>query len=175
MESRQPIHGGWAARPRAHARRRALWVALLALLVASRVASGPRAIPFPILMRIEGFVGAKPAGVKSLARWVVAIDGARVTFHVTKLEPRGVDIAYWTILNQLEPLPITLTVYGDPLLLHKFREAAPGMPIAVVGNFVLGPGPATLLLESVDTLPWPTTGAAVATPCAAPAGRPTAA
>jgi hypothetical protein len=106
--------------------------------------------PFPIVLRVTGYVGDKPEGVKSLARWVVAVGGAQYTIHVTKLEPIGVDIAYWTILNRLEPLPVKMTVYGDAELLRRFTGAPPAVPMVITGSFELGPGPATLLLSSVE-------------------------
>ena len=151
------------------ARRRAsvgvvVLLAVIAFLDRAQVASGEPEHPFPIPMRVEGYVGTKPEGVTSLARWVVAIDGVQYTFHVIKLVPLGVDIAYWTILNKLEPLPVTLTLYGDPQLLREFIDAPAGMAIALTGNFEFGPGPATLMLSSVDPLPAPTPGAAAATP-----------
>jgi hypothetical protein len=102
--------------------------------------------------RITGFVGRKPEGVKSLARWVIAVDDAHFDFHVTKLEPIGVDIAYWNILNRLEPLPITATLYGDAELVRQFTAAPANSAIVVTGNLQLGPGPVTLLLKKVEPL-----------------------
>src|SRR5262249_51397568 len=129
-------------------------------------ASADRARPFPILIRVEGFVGAKPEGGKSLGRWGVAVGGAQYTFHITKLVPIGVDIAYWNILNQLEPLPVTLTLYSNPQLLDAFTTAPAGVPIAVTGNFEFGPGPVTLMAASVELLP-PSTPEATSTAASA--------
>ncbi len=137
-------------------------LAVIALVAALRVAAGQIQHPFPILMRIEGFVGAKPEGITSLARWVVAIDGAQYTFHVTRLQP-GADIAYWNILNRLEPLPVTLTLYGDPQLVQQFTRTPVGQPIALIGNFEFGPGPVTLQLTAVEPLATPSPSAPVPT------------
>src|SRR5262245_24550963 len=53
----------------------ALMLTLGATAVAYRPASAEIEHPRPFLVRVEGFVGDKPEGVKSLDRWVVAIDG----------------------------------------------------------------------------------------------------
>ena len=148
----------------------------IALLVLIAVVAGARAAPArvrrasPILVRVEGFVGEKPRPLRSLARWVVAINGAQYSFHVTRLQPIGTDIAFWNILNQLEPLPVTLTLYGEPDLLRQFAATPPGQPIGITGVLQLGPGPVTLLLRAVEPLPTsspsPTVGAT------APAAQP---
>jgi hypothetical protein len=111
------------------------------------------------VLRTTGYVGPKPEGVKSLARWVVAVGGAQYTIHLIELEPIGVDIAYWTILNRLEPLPIAMTVYGDAELLRRFTGAPAGVPMVLTGSFEFGPGPATLLLSSVEPAPVPSPSA----------------
>jgi len=136
----------------------------LAIITAARAECGEIERLSPFLMRVEGFVGEKPEGITSLARWVVAIDGRQYPFHVTKLQPIGVDIAYWNILNFLEPLPVSLTLYGDPALLQRFTGAPPGTPIAITGNFQAGAGPVSLLLTTVEPLATPSPGNALGTP-----------
>jgi len=126
-------------------------LALIAIAVSQRRSAAQIEHPFPFLVRVEGFVGPKPEAVKSLARWVVAIDGRAYTFHVMLLQP-SVDIAYWNILNKLEPLPVTVTLYGDAALLQRFIDTPPGQRIRVVGNFEAGPGPVTLQLASLEPL-----------------------
>jgi len=140
-------------RTRAYRARAALAVAvgLIACAVAPLPAAAQIDRPFPILMRIDGFVGEKPEGVTSLARWVVAVNGVPYTFHVMALQP-SLDIAYWNILNKLEPLPITLTLYGKADLLQRFIDTRPGQRIRMVGNFEAGPGPVTLQLASLEPL-----------------------
>ena len=152
-----------ARAPCASACSRAAALVLVAFLDQPPALAGPPQRPYPIPLRIEGFVGTKPEGIKALERWVVAVGDARFVFHVTKLVPIGVDIAYWDILNRLEPLPVTLTLYGDPELVSKFTAAPAGVPIAVRGTLEFGPGPITLLLSTVEPLPWPTPSAALET------------
>lgn len=127
----------------------------LVFLVVSHGPSPAAQIPdqTPVVARITGFVGVKPEGVKSLAHWVVAVGGAQFDFYVTKLEPIGVDIAYWNILNRLEPLPVTVTLYGDTELVRQFTSTPPGTAIVVTGNLEFGPGPVTLLLRKVEPPP----------------------
>lgn len=126
---------------------------LLTLVAFSLCGAAPSAAqvvrPYPIVVRITGYVGPKPEGVTSLERWTVDVDGAPYTLHVTELQPIGVDIAYWTILNRLEPLPIAMTIYGSPDLLRAFTGAPTDVPMVIDGSLDLGPGPVSLLLRSV--------------------------
>jgi hypothetical protein len=131
-----------------------LGLCLVALATAAHAVGGDRRV-FPIVMRVEGYVGEKPEHVTSLARWVVAVRDKQFVLHVTTLQPIGSDIAYWTILNALEPLPVTLTLYGDAELIGQFSSTPPGQPIAITGNFEAGPGPVTLMLRSIEPLPNP--------------------
>jgi hypothetical protein len=140
------------------ARRAASWLAVIAIVAAAHVAAAQIHRPAPFLLRIEGFVGQKPEGIKSLARWVMALNGNQYTFHVTKLQPIGVDIAFWNIINSLEPLPVTLTLYGDPGLVQRFTQTPAGERIAILGNFQAGPGPVTLLLGAIESLATPAPG-----------------
>lgn len=132
--------------------RRAALVGLLCLASAS-ASWAQRPVPYPIVLRITGFIGTKPEGVKDLARWVVAAEGEQYTFYVTKLQPIGVDVAYWNILNRLEPLPVKLVLEGNKELLRQFTGAPPETQLVITGNFDVGPGPATLLLSKVEQLP----------------------
>ena len=134
----------------------ALWLCLItALATAAHAAAGDNLRVFPIVMRVDGYVGEKPEQVKSLARWVVAVGDKQFVLHVTKLQPIGTDVAYWTILNALEPLPVTVTLYGDSQLIEQFSQTPSGRPIAITGNFEAGPGPVTLMLRAIDPLPIP--------------------
>ena len=144
-----------SARIEGVARRAARWLSVLAIVAAAHAAGAQIHRHAPFLLRIEGFVGEKPEGVTSVARWVMAVDGTPYIFHVTKLRPIGVDIAWWNIISNLEPLPVTLTLYGNPRLIERFTQTPPGERVALVGNFQSGPGPVTLLLGSIESLATP--------------------
>lgn len=103
----------------------------------------------PILAHVAGYVGVKPEGVKAQARWVIAVGERHVTLHVTELRPIAIDIAYWTILNALEPLPITFTLYGDAAVVERFSGAPAGAKLSMLGALHMGPGPVTFLLDSI--------------------------
>jgi hypothetical protein len=110
----------------------------------------------PLLLRIEGYVGEPPAGVVALARWVVGVKDDRYTLIITKLEPSpGANVAYWNILNALEPLPIAMMLMGKTATLAKFTGTPPGEKIALTGSFEMRRGPSTLLLHKVDVLGTP--------------------
>jgi hypothetical protein len=146
-------------------------LALAAWIIFATAARAQIHSPYPLLLRVEGYVGAKPEGGTSLARWTIAVDGAPYTMHVTKLVPLGAQVAYWNIINQLEPLPITLTLYGDPTVLRRFIDTPSGQRISMTGNFTAGPGPVTLQLGTIESLESPASVTAAPTPPATAAGR----
>jgi hypothetical protein len=137
----------------------ALAIALAFSLVAVSAAAGPIR-PLPMRLRIEGYVGTAPAGVVSLARWVVAVGDRRYSLTVTKLQPgASAKVAYWDILNALEPLPIAMTLMGKRATLATFTGTPDGQKIALTGSFEWRRGPATLLLHDVEALGTPVAAA----------------
>jgi hypothetical protein len=140
---------------RVAARRALQWLGVLMIAAAAHLAAAQVRRHVPFLLRIEGFVGQKPEGIRSLARWVMAVNGKQYVVHVTKLQPIGVDVAWWNIISNLEPLPVTLTLYGNAPLLRRFKKTPAGERIALTGVFQSGPGPVTLLLRSVESLDRP--------------------
>jgi hypothetical protein len=123
--------------------------------------------PMPLQLHIEGFIGPAP-NLTALATWVVDVDGVQHQLTVTTLQPIGADVAYWHILNALEPLPIALTVFGSPELRRQFTSVAAGQLVAIDGSFELRHGPASLLLRKVEPLgtpvPLPTVAPTPSTP-----------
>ncbi len=119
--------------------------------------------PMPLQLHIEGFVGPAP-NVTALANWVVTVDGVQHQLTVTKLQVVGADVAYWDILNALEPLPIALTVFGNPELRRQFTAVTAGQLVAIDGSFELRRGPASLLLRKIE---------AIGTPMPLPTAAPT--
>ena len=137
----------------------ALAVALaFALVAVSAVAGAIR--PLPMRLRIEGYVGTPPTGVVSLARWVVAVEDRQYSLTVTKLQPgASAKVAYWDILNALEPLPIAMTLMGKRATLAAFTGTPDGQKIALTGSFEWRRGPATFLLHDVETMGTPVAAA----------------
>ena len=160
--------------------RAAIAVVLLSLVVGVLPATARRIRPMPLRLRIEGYVGAPPTGVVALARWVVDVQGAQYTLTVTTLEPgASAKIAYWDIINALEPLPVAMTLFGKTATLAAFTHAAPGQQIAIDGAFELRRGPSSLLVNRVEPLGTPAPGATppasapnmhTAAPAATPSG-----
>jgi hypothetical protein len=131
-------------------------IMLLSLVAGVRPAGAGPIRPLPLRVRIEGYVGAPPAGVVALARWVVVVRADQYTLTVTKLEPSpSAKVAYWDILNALEPLPIALTLFGKAATLAAFTHAPPGQKVTLDGSLELRRGPASLLLNRVEALGTP--------------------
>ncbi len=107
----------------------------------------------PLRLRIEGFVGPAPP-VTALANWTVDVGGNQYALTVTKLQPSA-DVAFWHVLNALEPLPIAMTIFGDRAVLRRLTETPPGQAVVMDGSFELRRGSASLLLRSVEVLGTP--------------------
>jgi hypothetical protein len=128
--------------------------AIAALVLAMPAAARPLR-PMPLQLRVEAFVGTPAPAVTALAHWTVSVSGKEHTLTVTKLEPIGADVAYWTILNALEPLPVAMTIFGPAALRRQLTHTPPGQLVALRGAFELRRGPSTLLLSGPEPLGTP--------------------
>jgi hypothetical protein len=139
--------------------------AIAVLMLAISAAARPGR-PMPLQLRIEAFVGAPAPAVTALAHWTVSVSGKEHTLTVMKLQPIGADVAYWTILNALEPLPVAMTIVGPAALRRELTHTPPGQLVALRGAFELRRGPSMLLLSGLEPLgtpiPVPTPGAMTA-------------
>ena len=141
-------------------RRVLLGVMLLCLLWPVRRVHGQRFGTLPITLRIDCFVGPKPAEVVPQAAWVVRVQGDEYTLQVMRLEVLAGNTAYFNIIQALTPYLYAFTVYGDAQALATLTQAPPGQQLTIIANAQLAQLPGLLFLSSIGPL---------ATPLAAPA------
>lgn len=88
-------------------------------------------LPRPNQIRIEGYVGKKPAGIVSEVDWVVSCGGKEYPFHITKLRVLVGDIGYTDIIAAARRYRIAFRLLGDEPTLHRFAHAPNAEPIAM--------------------------------------------
>lgn len=140
-------------------RRVLLGVVLMSLLWLATRVHGQRFGSLPITLRIDSFVGPKPAGLVPQATWVVRVQGNEYTLQVMRLEVLAGNTAYFNIIQALTPYLYAFTVYGDPQALATLTQAPPGQQITIIANAQLAQLPGLLFLSSIEPQ---------ATPLAAP-------
>ncbi len=138
-------------------RRVLLGVMLLSLLWPVTRVHGQRFGSSPITLRIDSFVGSKPAGLVPEATWVVRVQDNEYTLQVMRLEVLAGNTAYFNIIQALTPYLYAFTVYGDAQALATLTQAPPGQEIAIIANAQLAQLPGLLFLSSMEPLAAPTT------------------
>jgi hypothetical protein len=145
-------------------RRVLLGVMLLFLLGPVTRVHGQRFGALPITLRIDTFVGPKPAGLVPEVTWVVRVQGNEYTLQVMRLEVLAGNTAYFNIIQALTPYMYAFTVHGDARALATLTQASPGQQLGIIANAQLAQLPGLLFLSSIEPLaapqaaPAPTTG-----------------
>lgn len=127
-----------------------VWVALLAVLCAHAQAQGRPFSAAPITLRIEAFVGPKPADAVTQATWVVRVQGEEYTLQVMQLQVLSGDTAYFNIIEALTPYTYAFTVHGDAAALRTLTQTPPGQRLAIIANAQLALLPGLLFLSSIE-------------------------
>jgi hypothetical protein len=130
-------------------------VALLALLVFSGAhpAQARRDSLTPIVIRVTGYLGEKRDKPILLTSWKVNRGRDVYHWHVIKLEVLSGNLAYFNIVNQLEPYDPAFSIAGDTQGINAFINAPPGETIVVIGYLRLAAAIRTLMIDTVTTLP----------------------
>lgn len=137
-------------------RRTLMCMGILAVLWPVAVAQGQRLGVAPITLRIEGFVGPKPAGLVTQATWVVRVQKKKYTLQVTRLDVLTGNTAYFDVIAALEPYPYAFTFYGDGQTLRMLTQASADQKIAIIGNAQMAQLPGVLLISSIEAVAAPT-------------------
>jgi hypothetical protein len=133
-------------------------VRLLLLLVSLVPAAALARRTLPIAVQIEGYMGAKPAGVTLQATWTVSVRGARHQLHVATLRVLRGNVSYFKILSALEPYKVALQINGREPVLAALTSAPAGVALLISGNLTLRGGPGILHVDSVRPLDKPAAG-----------------
>jgi hypothetical protein len=126
--------------------------ALALLSLATAALAAPRRARAPVSVRIEGYVGAKPSGVRLLASWKVNRGRDVYQLHVTKLQVLSGDTAYFNIISRLEPYPVAFALAGDSAALATFATTPPDHKIAIKGYLRLDVGTRILMVSTVEAM-----------------------
>ncbi|MGD9764003.1 MAG: hypothetical protein AB7V27_09840 [Candidatus Binatia bacterium] len=142
---------------------RALALCAMATLLATAALASR--LTAPVRVRIVGYVGSIPEGVKHDYKWRIMYQGREYLLYVAKLDVINANMLPNDIDQAVKPAFSKFDLYGDPKAVSDFIGLPPGQQ-AIISAFVsLGdPGPA-LSVDSVQPLPGPT-----AAPGATPPG-----
>ena len=109
----------------------------------------------PIRLRIEGYVGAKPADLVSEADWRVRCNGNVYEFHVAHLSVLVGDVGPMDIVAEVRPYPTAFTLHGTPEHLGVFTNAKAGQRLVLTGT--TRSGSRRLALSQAEVIPEPHT------------------
>lgn len=143
-------------------RRVVTWMVLSALSWPAMCAAAGRFDSTPIGLRVEGFVGATPAGAVPQATWVVRVQGTEYTLRVMRLEVLTGNTSYFDIIAALEPYTYAFTVYGDDEAVQKLTQAPAGRTISMIGHAQLAQLPGLFFISSIIVMAVPTATASPA-------------
>jgi hypothetical protein len=123
---------------------------LFALILAAPESSATVFRHDVLSVRIEGYVGTKPADVPLQVSWIVSVKGELYDLHVSKMVVLTGNVAYYDIITALQPYRPALTVIGDDEQIDLFATAPANQEIMVTGFFQFAGGARYLMLSSVD-------------------------
>lgn len=131
---------------------------LLLLTIAAPAQAGPLRRD-AVSVRMDAYIGTKPDATPAEVKWTVSLKGEPYEVFVTKLVVLTGSIAYFDIINRLQPYSTALTVVGEDDQLDRFATAPAGQKISVTGFMQLGGGARYLMVSSVDYVDSPPTTA----------------
>jgi hypothetical protein len=110
-------------------------------------------VPIPILVRIEGYIGTKPADYDNLADWLLSCLGKEYPFQVTKIDVLQGDVSYMDIVENARPYHLTYYLRGPDQFLKAFVATPPGERMAFSAYLRTGSRQANITqLESAHEL-----------------------
>src|SRR5215470_13198376 len=130
-----------------------LALAALALAAPGAQAQLRRPLGGPYLVRIEGVLGAKLPGPLPLTTWKVARGREIYELQVSKLRVLDGNIAYFTIVDRLEPYWPSFSIAGDDKAIEAFVTAPTGKPLVLMGYLRIDSAARVLMLSSIDLAP----------------------
>jgi len=135
-------------------------LAVLAVVAAPGRLSAQVRVDQLYVLRIEGYVGAKPDGLRPLVSWVVSRQQTKYDLHVTKLQVLSGNTAYFNIITFLRPYTPAFRLAGDSQALAAFADVPRDQPIAMIGSMRFSRSISVFMLSTVEPLaqPSPTAG-----------------
>lgn len=124
-------------------------LATLLLLADAAPAQGRKLGLTPIFIRITGYLGAKRDKPILLTSWNVNRGRDVYAWRVIKLEVLSGNIAYFNIVEQLEPYDPAFNIAGDTRGIDTFIATPPGEIFTVMGYLRFDGGFRTLMIDTV--------------------------
>jgi hypothetical protein len=127
-------------------------LAVLLLLAGAAPAQGRRFSLTPIFIRITGYLGPKKERPILLTSWKINRGRTVYHLHVIKLEVLSGNIAYFNIVEQLEPYDPAFSFGGDNRAVEAFERAPPGETLVIMGYLRLDASIRTFMMDTVAPL-----------------------
>jgi hypothetical protein len=124
-------------------------VAIVTSLLSGAVADarGPRLFN----LRMEGYVGPPQQGRRERADLQLRVGRTDVRFQVTRATVISGDVSAGSIFSRVRPFRPNFNLRGQPTLVGRIEDAAPGARLRIVGTG--RPGSRDFMVSSVETLP----------------------
>lgn len=136
--------------------RMACAAAACALVALASATLAQLVVPRSTLVRIEGYVGAKPQGPTLLVSWQLNRNRDVYDLHVTQLLVLNGTIKPEQIIVGLRPYIPALSFTGNLKALDAFVNAPVGQKLAITGYLHIEPPVRELILSTVQPMPVPT-------------------
>ncbi len=121
----------------------------------------------PIRVRIVGYVGAIPDGVRHQYKWRLTYQNKEYLLYVVKLDVINTNMIPNDIDQAVKPSFSRFDLYGQPSVLTTFTAVPPKQETLIFAFVSLGdPGP-SMSLDTVEPYPQPTPEATAAAPAPA--------
>ena len=130
--------------------------AACALVALASAASAQLVVPPSTLVRIEGYVGAKPQEPSLLASWRINRGRDVYDLHVTQLLVLNGTLRPEQIIVGLRPYSPALSFTGNLDALGALVNAPVGQKLAITGYLHIEPPVRELILSTVQPMPVPT-------------------
>jgi hypothetical protein len=132
--------------------RRVVYAALSSLLLAT-VAWAQADLPSgPLQVRIEGYVGDAPSGVKPDYTWTVDRGGKVYKLQVVKHESLSTTVSTMDIDEAVKPYQPNFRLAGDDKAVQAFTSAKAGERIRLMGDMRVAPSDRMIELDTVETV-----------------------
>lgn len=141
-------------------------IALVIGLVLGLVVAAAARVDGPIRVRIVGYVGEIPDGVRHQYKWRLTYQNREYLLYVVQLDLINTNMIPNDIDQAVKPNFSRFDVYGQPEVLTSFTAVPPRQQVLIFAFVRLGdPGP-SISIDTVQPFPVPTPAGTAATPAA---------
>ena len=125
-------------------------LAIVTSVLPTRVA-GQRIPPSPIMLRMDGYVGAPPEDRHEVADLLLGAGQKNIQFQVTAATVLSGGTTARNVFRQVRPYRPNFRLRGAPELIARITDAAPAAQLRITGTW--RPGGRQLHLSAVEAPP----------------------